>query len=126
MKLISEILIAFVALLHLYIMWLEMFAWTTRGKKTFKSFPEDLFEKTKSLAANQGLYNGFLSAGLIWSLLITNEDWSANVAFFFLGCVAVAGIYGAITAQRSILFVQTLPATLAIIFTFFANCDCTL
>ncbi len=117
MKLISEILIALVALLHLYILWLEMFAWTTRGKKTFKSLPEDLFEKTKALAANQGLYNGFLAAGLIWSLLITDPAWSAHVAFFFLGCIAVAGIYGAITAQRSILFVQTVPAVLAIICT---------
>jgi putative membrane protein len=122
MKLVSEILIAFVAVLHLYIMWLEMFAWTTKGKKTFKSFPEDLFEKTKSLAANQGLYNGFLAAGLMWSLLICDPVWSANVALFFLGCVAVAGIYGAATAQRSILFVQTLPATLAIIATLIVRC----
>ena len=95
--------------------WLEMFAWTTRGKKTFKSLPEDLFEKTKALAANQGLYNGFLAAGLIWSLLITDPVWSAHVALFFLACIAVAGIYGAITAQRSILFMQTVPATIAII-----------
>jgi len=65
MKLIAQILIGFVALEHLYILWLEMFVWTTKGKKTFKSFPADLFEKTKGLAANQGLYNGFLSAGLI-------------------------------------------------------------
>lgn len=121
MKLVSEILIAFVALLHVYILWLEMFAWTTRGKKTFKSLPEDLFEKTKSLAANQGLYNGFLAAGLFWSLMISDVNWSANVAYFFLGCVAVAGIYGAVTAQRSILFVQTVPATLAIIATVIAQ-----
>jgi putative membrane protein len=122
MKLLSEILIAFVAILHLYILWLEMFAWTTRGKKTFKSLPEHLFEPTKSLAANQGLYNGFLAAGLIWSLLISNTEWSANVAYFFLSCVAVAGIYGAITAQRSILFVQTVPAALAIFATVMADC----
>jgi len=122
MKLLSDILITLVALLHLYILWLEMFAWTTRGKRTFKSLPEDLFEKTKGLAANQGLYNGFLAAGLIWSLLIGDANWSANVAFFFLGCVAVAGIYGAITAQRSILFVQALPALLALIVTAAARC----
>src|SRR3954470_12774442 len=106
MKLISEILIGLVAILHIYILWLEMFAWTTRGKKTFKSIPADLFEKTKALAANQGLYNGFLAAGLVWSLLIGDAVWSVNVACFFLGCVMVAGIYGAATAQRSILFVQ--------------------
>jgi putative membrane protein len=70
MKLIAQILIALVAIEHLYILWIEMFAWTTAGRKTFKTFPADLFEPTKALAANQGLYNGFLSAGLIWSLLI--------------------------------------------------------
>ncbi len=67
MKLTAHILIAFVAIEHLYILWIEMFAWTTAGKKTFKTFPPDLFEPTRALAANQGLYNGFLSAGLIWS-----------------------------------------------------------
>jgi putative membrane protein len=121
MKLLSEMLIFSVAILHFYILWLEMFAWTTRGKKTFKSIPNDLFEKTKTLAANQGLYNGFLAAGLCWSLLISNPVWSANVAYFFLACVMVAGIYGAITAQKSILFVQTLPATLALIATMLAQ-----
>jgi putative membrane protein len=120
MKLFSEVLISLVALLHIYILWLEMFAWTTRGKKTFKSIPPELFEKTKVLAANQGLYNGFLAAGLIWSLLISDPLWSVNVASFFLGCVMVAGIYGAITAQRSILFIQTLPATLALVLTLLA------
>ena len=121
MKLISEILISLVAILHIYILWLEMFAWTTRGRKTFKSIPSDLFEKTKALAANQGLYNGFLAAGLVWSLLINDVNWSANVACFFLGCVMVAGIYGALTAQKSILFVQTVPATIALIFTLLAQ-----
>lgn len=121
MKLIAEILVGLVAILHIYILWLEMFAWTTRGKKTFKSLPADLFEKTKGLAANQGLYNGFLAAGLIWSLLIGDAAWSLNVACFFLGCVMVAGIYGAITAQRSILFVQTVPAGIAMLFTLLAQ-----
>ena len=121
MKLVSEILIGLVALLHVYILWLEMFAWTTRGKKTFKSIPVDLFEKTKALAANQGLYNGFLAAGLFWSLLICDPAWSANVAYFFLGCIFVAGVYGAITAQKSILFVQTVPATITIIITYLAQ-----
>jgi putative membrane protein len=110
---IAKILIAFVAIEHIYILWLEMFAWTTAGKRTFKSLSPDLFEKTKALAANQGLYNGFLSAGLIWSVIITDLAWSQNVALFFLGCVIVAGVYGAITAQRSILYIQALPAALA-------------
>lgn len=91
-----------------------MFAWESRGPKIFKDFPKDLFPQTTTLAANQGLYNGFLAAGLIWSLLIPDTVWSQNVALFFLGCVAVAGIYGALTASRRILYVQTLPALIGI------------
>jgi len=106
-----KILIVVIALLHLYFLWLEMFVWTTKAKKVFRSLPEDLFEKTKVLAANQGLYNGFLAAGLLWSLLITNEIWSKNVAHFFLICVAIAGIYGAYSARsKKIFYVQALPA----------------
>ena len=115
MLLVSHILTALVALIHLYIVWLEMFAWTTRGKKVFKNFPSHLFEPTKALAANQGLYNGFLAAGLIWSFFISDLTWQMNVRYFFLGCVAVAGIYGAATADKKILFVQTVPALAAII-----------
>lgn len=112
---IAHILTALVILIHLYIVWLEMFAWTTRGRKVFKTFPKDLFEPTKALAANQGLYNGFLAAGLIWSFLITDPVWQVNVRLFFLGCVAVAGLYGAWSADKKILMVQTLPAILAIL-----------
>jgi len=98
-----------------------MFAWTTKGKKTFKSIPADLFEKTKVLAANQGLYNGFLAAGLFWSLFITNETWHFNVAAFFLSCVVIAGIYGGVTATRSIFYKQAMPAIIALIVLFVAN-----
>ena len=115
MNILSIIIIAFVAIIHIYIVWLEMFAWTTKAKKVFRTIPEHLFEPTKVLAANQGLYNGFLAAGLIWSLLIQDEIWSKNVAYFFLGCVAVAGIYGAVTASKRILYVQTIPAVLGIL-----------
>ena len=115
MSLIAKILIAFVALEHLYILWMEMFAWTTAGRRTFKSLSADMFEKTKSMAANQGLYNGFLSAGLIWSLIIKDEIWSANIALFFLSCVLIAGIYGAASVGKSIFFVQGLPAAIAIV-----------
>ncbi|GAB3700204.1 DUF1304 domain-containing protein [Spirosoma flavus] len=117
MHLLADVLVGLVAIEHIYILWLEMFAWTTRGRKTFRSLPPELFEPTKSLAANQGLYNGFLAAGLIWSLLIEDNLWARNVAWFFLGCVIVAGIYGALTAQRSIFYVQALPAILALIAT---------
>lgn len=114
MPLLAQLLIGVVALIHLYIVWLEMFAWTTRGPKTFRSLRAELFEPTKVLAANQGLYNGFLVAGLVWALLIGDVAWQRNVASFFLGCVAVAGLYGAATAGRRILFVQTVPALLAL------------
>lgn len=112
---LAHLLTALVALIHLYILWLEMFAWTTRGRKVFKNFPKELFEPTKTLAANQGLYNGFLAAGLIWSFFITDPIWQVNVRIFFLVCVAVAGVYGAYSADKKILIVQTLPAFLAII-----------
>ncbi|WP_036380584.1 DUF1304 domain-containing protein [Muricauda sp. MAR_2010_75] len=114
MLLLAKIIVIIVALLHLYFLWLEMFAWTTKAKKVFRQFPEHLFEPTKTLAANQGLYNGFLSAGLIWSLLIQDAKWQMYVALFFLGCVAVAGIYGAATASKKIFVVQGLPALIGI------------
>lgn len=114
MKLIALILITLVAVEHIYILWIEMFAWTTKGRTTFKSFPAELFEPTRKLAANQGLYNGFLAAGLIWSLLIGDPLWAKNVAIFFLGCVVVAGLYGGITAGKAILVKQMLPAAIAL------------
>jgi putative membrane protein len=92
-----------------------MFSWTTSAKKVFRTIPEDLFEKTKVLAANQGLYNGFLSARLLWSLAISDEIWSKNIALFFLCCVTVAGIFGAYSASKKIFYVQALPAIIAII-----------
>jgi putative membrane protein len=118
MHTLSKILIALVALEHLYILYMEMFAWETLGRKTFKgAMPDALFTPTKTMAANQGLYNGFLAAGLIWSLLISDARWSSNVALFFLGCVAVAGIYGAFSASRKIFYTQALPAIVALVVT---------
>lgn len=115
MEIVAKILIVLVALEHIYFMYFEMFAWETIGKKTFRSLPEQLFTPTKALAANQGLYNGFLAAGLIWTFFISDTYWSNNIALFFLGCVTIAGIYGAITASKKIFYVQALPAILAII-----------
>lgn len=117
---IVKILIGLIALIHIYILWFEMFAWETRGRKVFRNFPSDLFPKTKTLAANQGLYNGFLAAGLIWTFFIENIEWKINVSIFFLSCVAIAGIYGTITASKKIFFVQALPALLALILLLFA------
>ena len=119
MNIAAQILIGIIAFLHLYIMYFEMFAWETKGPKVFNNFPKDLFPKTKSMAANQGLYNGFLAAGLIWALLIENPVWKTNVAIFFLVCVAVAGIYGAISVTKRIFFTQALPAIIALLLVFF-------
>ncbi|MGB5435896.1 MAG: DUF1304 domain-containing protein [Maribacter sp.] len=115
MRIAINILIGSVAILHLYFMWFEMFAWTSKGRKIFKKFPPELFEPTKPLAANQGLYNGFLAAGLIWTFFITDPIWKSNIALFFLGCVSIAGIFGALTADKKIFFVQAMPAIIAIL-----------
>ncbi len=114
-----KILIGLVALLHFYFLYFEMFAWTTKGRKVFRNFPSELFEPTKSMAANQGLYNGFLAAGLLWTYFISDANWSDNIALFFLGCVAVAGIYGALTVTKKIFFIQALPALITIILILF-------
>lgn len=122
MKTVAVILTLIVAIEHCYILWMEMFAWETAGKKVFgKSLPPELFKPTKGLAANQGLYNGFLAAGLIWSLLISDAAWSFNVAVFFLSCVIIAAVYGAVTASVSILVKQGIPAILAMIFVCIAH-----
>ena len=118
MELVLVILKAIIVIEHLYILWFEMFAWETIGKKTFKSLPADLFPKTKGLAANQGLYNGFLAAGLAWTFFIENSYWQHNISIFFLLCIVIAGIYGALSAAKKIFFVQALPAILALILIF--------
>lgn len=115
MQLAAQIAIGLVAIIHIYILWLEMFAWTTRAPKVFRTIPKELFPPTKALAANQGLYNGFLSAGLIWSLCINDHQWKIYVGVFFLTCVIIAGIYGAATASKKILYVQSIPALVALI-----------
>ena len=116
MQIIAKILIVIVIIEHLYFLYFEMFAWETIGKKTFKSLPEHLFKPTKGLAANQGLYNGFLAAGLIWSFFINDIQWQTNIATFFLLCVIIAGVFGALTASKKIFFVQAIPAILALVF----------
>ena len=115
MNLIAQLLVGLIAALHLYFLYFEMFAWDTIGRKTFKQIPAEVFPKTKVLAANQGLYNGFLVAGLIWSFLIEDQRCSFYVAVFFLSCVLVAGIFGAVTASKRIFWIQGLPALIALI-----------
>lgn len=109
----AKIAVGIVALLHIYFLILEMFLWTKpAGLRAFGLTPERA-EASRVLAANQGLYNGFLAAGLIWSLLAGSHGFM--IAVFFLTCVIVAGIYGAITANRKILYVQALPALIALV-----------
>ena len=118
MEYLLKVLITILAALHLYFLWLEMFVWTTVGKRTFRIMSPDLFEKTKILAANQGLYNGFLAAGLVWSVCISNAEWSVNVALFFLCCVLTAGLYGWYTISIRIFYIQGLPALITILILF--------
>jgi putative membrane protein len=112
MTLLANLAVAAIALLHVYILVLEMFLWEKpAGLRAFGQTPESA-RATKVLAANQGLYNGFLAAGLFWGLLLGPAG--APVKLFFLACVLVAGLYGAATASRKILFVQAVPAAIAI------------
>jgi putative membrane protein len=115
LAIVAFVLVGLVALIHIYILLLEMVWWTSpRGQKAFGLTPE-FSRQTKVLAANQGLYNGFLAAGLIWGLVHPDPAFAWQIKLFFLACVAVAGLYGAATASRKILFIQTVPAVLAII-----------
>ena len=110
---IGNILVGLVALIHLYIVYLEMVLWDTpRGHKAFNLKP-DFANASKVLAANQGLYNGFLAAGLIWGLYLGAAGFQIKV--FFLLCVAIAGLYGAATASKKILYIQTVPAVVALV-----------
>ena len=115
MILIANLLVALVAILHGFFLVLEMFLWDRPlGLKVFRNTPEKA-EITKVLAANQGLYNGFLAAGLIWGLVHGNPAFAFQIKVFFLLCVIVAGVYGAATVSRRILYVQAAPAALALI-----------
>lgn len=112
MRTVALVLVALVALLHVYILVLEMFLWTTpKGMKAFGLQP-DFAQATKVMAANQGLYNGFLAAGLLWGLWLGPAGYA--VKLFFAGCVVVAGVFGAATASRRILFVQALPGAITL------------
>ena len=111
MKKLGNVLVAVVAIEHLYILVLEMFLWTKpAGLRAFGLTPE-FAEQSAVLAANQGLYNGFLAAGLVWGLIRDRPD----IKVFFLCCVVIAGVFGGITAKTSILFTQGLPALIALI-----------
>src|SRR5919206_1087065 len=114
MSLIAKILIALIALEHLYFLVLEMFLWTAPRTRAAFGMSAEQAEQSKVLAANQGLYNGFLAAGLIWALLAP-AAYARELALFFLACVLVAGLYGGATANQRIFFVQALPAAIALV-----------
>lgn len=115
MLLLANVLVAVVAALHVYFLVLEMFLWTKPlGLKTFRNSIEKATDSAV-LAANQGLYNGFLAAGLIWGLVHGNAGFAFQIKTFFLLCVIVAGAYGAATVSRRILYVQAAPAAIALI-----------
>jgi putative membrane protein len=119
--LIVKLCSALIALEHGYFLVLEMFLWQTPlGLKTFRNSPETA-RTTAVLAANQGLYNGFLAAGLLWSLLSPDPVLAEALRLFFLACVAVAGLYGAYSVGRRIFFVQALPALLALFFVLWSH-----
>lgn len=114
MQILSKVLIGIVALAHIWFLILEMFLWQHPvGLKTF-GFSAELASQTAVLAANQGLYNGFLAAGLIFGMLHSNRKTGLTMQVFFLVCILIAGIYGGVTAKLSILYVQALPALLAL------------
>jgi putative membrane protein len=116
MIVIANVLVALVAMLHVYFLILEMFLWTKPlGLKTFGNSPERA-DIMAVMAANQGLYNGFLAAGLFWGLFQQQPAVAFQIKVFFLFCVIIAGAYGAYSVSRRILFVQALPAVLALIF----------
>ena len=115
MNIASIVIVALVALLHLWFLTLEMFLWTKpKGLKTFRNTPEKA-EATKVLAANQGLYNGFLSAGLLWGLFHPNATLGWQIQFFFLVCVVVAGVFGAATVNKRVFWIQGFPAVLGLV-----------
>jgi len=119
MMTLANILVAIVALLHVYFLTLEMFLWTKPlGLKTFNQ-PLAKAQESAALAANQGLYNGFLAAGLVWGLLHTAPTLAFQIKVFFLLCVIVAGLFGAYSVSKRILFVQALPAAVALLFLWF-------
>lgn len=115
MDTISKILAAVVALEHLYFLYLEMFLWTTPTALKAFGLTKEFAQESKSLAANQGLYNGFLAAGLAWGIVHPTATSGHEILIFFLCCVIVAGVYGGITVKRTIIFIQALPALIALV-----------
>jgi len=119
MSMIANIVVGLIALLHIYILVLEMFLWTRPAGLLAFGQTQEAANASRVLAANQGLYNGFLAAGLFWGLSLGASG--IDVKIFFLSCVLIAGLYGAATASRKILFVQAIPAMIGLVFVFVSS-----
>jgi putative membrane protein len=113
MSIAADVVIGFIAFVHLYILVLEMFLWEKPAGRRAFGLSQEMARASKRLAANQGLYNGFLAAGLIWGLILGPQGFSVKV--FFLSCVLIAGLFGAATASRKILFIQAVPAAVGLV-----------
>lgn len=122
MEILKQVFVGLVAVEHLYILFIEMFAWNTKGKTVFKGImPDEMFDSTVTMAANQGLYNGFLAAGLAWTFFIADPEWQYKIAVFFLICVIAAGVYGSLTLSKKIFFTQACPAIIALLLVLFVK-----
>jgi putative membrane protein len=119
MKLLTELAIGLVALMHGLFLILEMFLWRTHAGRSISGLSAEMAVKTSTLAANLGIYNGFLASGLIWSLYIS--EFSFELRVFFLGCVITAGLFGAFTVSRIVFFVQALPGIIALVLVLFGQ-----
>ena len=119
MQMIANVAVAFVALLHILFLILEMFLWTKPTGRRIFGLSAEMSKATAALAANQGLYNGFLAAGLIWGIVLGVAGF--HIKIFFLGCVIVAGIYAGLTVKKSILWTQALPGACALVLVLVAN-----
>ncbi|WP_329334609.1 DUF1304 domain-containing protein [Streptomyces sp. NBC_01352] len=113
MEILANVLVGLVAALHAYILVLEVFLWQKKPGRALHGFDREMAAATAPMAANQGLYNGFLAAGLVWGL-IASDPTGFGAQVFFLVCVVVAGVFGSVTANRRILFAQALPGALAL------------
>ena len=111
---IKLILVALIAIEHLFFMWMQLFNWQSLGGKMVRTLPKGLYNFTRKIVANQGVYNGFIAAGLIWSLIISEHSWSTNIQAFFLTFIIIAGFFGGITISKKIFYLQSIPAMICL------------
>lgn len=118
MNMLSIVLTSLVCFLHFYFMFLEMVLWEKKSVRAVFGMSAEIAKQTRPMAINQGLYNGFLAAGLLWSLLVMDDNLKMQLQVYFLSCVLIAGVVGALTVTRRILWIQSFPAALALLVLF--------